>query len=216
MNKLWTSFKKFHMGHLSARSNLVNFCSTKNLTSNGSKPIRVLTRTKSSCSDERLPIGYLLPDFQPIWSNFLNHFTSVHFTSVQLPWPGTKGVDTLGGSPPNHPWGDCVHDTWTNAAVVLQSKDFLPWWTEANNAFFSCRHQPTSLGENIYKILHRCGFWSFRLFWSLFYRKTLPKSFRDNFNKNSPIEVFMWSIHDFFCQFGKTLWSIQKTIIKWS
>ena len=70
MSKLWTSFKKFLMSHLSARSNLVNFCSTKNLTSNGSKPIRVLTRTKSSCSDDRLPIGYLLRNFQQIWSNF--------------------------------------------------------------------------------------------------------------------------------------------------
>ena len=66
MNKLWTSFKKFLMSHLSARSNLVNFCSTKNLTSNGSKPIRVLTRTKSSCSDDRLPLGYDIPDFELI------------------------------------------------------------------------------------------------------------------------------------------------------
>ena len=44
-------------------------------TSNSSKPIWVLTRTKCSCSDDRLPMGYLLPDFQPIWSNFLNHFS---------------------------------------------------------------------------------------------------------------------------------------------
>ena len=39
-------------------------------TSNRSKPIRVSTRIKSSCSDERLPIGYPLPDFQPNRSNF--------------------------------------------------------------------------------------------------------------------------------------------------
>ena len=39
-------------------------------TSNRSKTIRVLTRTQSSCSDDRLPIGYLLPDFQPISRNF--------------------------------------------------------------------------------------------------------------------------------------------------
>ena len=44
MNKLRTSFKKFLMGHLSARSKIVHFCLKKNLTSNGSKPIRLLTR----------------------------------------------------------------------------------------------------------------------------------------------------------------------------
>ena len=40
-------------------------------TSNRSKPIRVLTRTKSSYSEDRLPIGYMLRNFQPIWSNFI-------------------------------------------------------------------------------------------------------------------------------------------------
>ena len=39
-------------------------------TSNCSKTIGVLTRTKCSCSDDHLPIGYLLPDFQLIWNNF--------------------------------------------------------------------------------------------------------------------------------------------------
>ena len=29
-----------------------------------SKPIRVLTRTKSSCTDDRLPLGYDIPDFE--------------------------------------------------------------------------------------------------------------------------------------------------------
>ena len=63
------------------------FQSTKFSTSNRSKPIRVLTRTKSSCSDDRLPIGYLLLDFHPIWRNF---YKSLHFFSL----PGRKGVDT--------------------------------------------------------------------------------------------------------------------------
>ena len=79
-------------------------------TSNRSKPIRVLTRTKSLCSDDRLPLGYLLPDFQPHRSNFVIHFTSLHFTPMinfsrvdpsrsQLRFPGCrrpgrKGVDT--------------------------------------------------------------------------------------------------------------------------
>ena len=38
--------------------------------SNRSKPIGVLTRTKSLFIFDRLPICYHLPDFQLIWSNF--------------------------------------------------------------------------------------------------------------------------------------------------
>ena len=57
------SFERFLMAPLNARSTLVNFSLTKNLASNGSKPIRVLTRTTTSCSDDCLPLGYLLPDF---------------------------------------------------------------------------------------------------------------------------------------------------------
>ena len=38
--------------------------------SNRSKPICVLTRTKSLYMLDSLPIGYHLPDFQLIWSNF--------------------------------------------------------------------------------------------------------------------------------------------------
>ena len=66
MESLWTNFEVFSMTHLRARYNLVDFFEKKNLTSNGSKPIRVLTRTKSSCSDVRLPLSYPLPDFQQI------------------------------------------------------------------------------------------------------------------------------------------------------
>ena len=58
MDNLVPTFARFLMTSLSARSNLVIISQKKNLTSNRSKPIRVLTRTKSSCSDERLPIGY--------------------------------------------------------------------------------------------------------------------------------------------------------------
>ena len=67
------SFERFLMTPFCARSILVNFTLTKNLTSNGSKPIGVLTRTKSSCSDERKPISYSLPDFQLHRSKFLVH-----------------------------------------------------------------------------------------------------------------------------------------------
>ena len=66
-----TSFERFLMNTYNARSVLVIFQLKKNLSSNCCKPIRVLTRTKSSCSDDRLPLGYLLPDFQPHRSNFL-------------------------------------------------------------------------------------------------------------------------------------------------
>ena len=59
MDKLWISFKQFLMSLLSARSNLVNCFLKKNLTSNGSKPLGVLTSWTSSCSDKCLPIDYL-------------------------------------------------------------------------------------------------------------------------------------------------------------
>ena len=60
---LLPNFERFLVIPLSARLILVHFVLTEYLTSNGSKPIRVLTRTISSCSDERLPIRYSLPDF---------------------------------------------------------------------------------------------------------------------------------------------------------
>ena len=58
------------MTPLSARYILVDFFfSKKNMTSNGSKPIRVLTLIYSSRSDDHLPIGYSLLNFQLIWNN---------------------------------------------------------------------------------------------------------------------------------------------------
>ena len=39
-------------------------------TSNRSKPTKVLTCTISQSTDDRLPIGYSLPDFKKISSNF--------------------------------------------------------------------------------------------------------------------------------------------------
>ena len=57
------SFERFLMTPLSARSTLVKFTLTKNLTSNDCIPIGVLTRKKSSGSDDRLSIDYSLPDF---------------------------------------------------------------------------------------------------------------------------------------------------------
>ena len=45
--------------------------------SNRSKPIWVLTRTKSLYMLDRLPICYHLPDFQLIWSNFKIEFSQL-------------------------------------------------------------------------------------------------------------------------------------------
>ena len=45
--------------------------------SNRIKPIVVLTFTKLPRTNDRLPIDYLLPDFQPIWRNF---FASLFFS----------------------------------------------------------------------------------------------------------------------------------------
>ena len=59
-------------------------------TSNRSKPIGVLTRTKCSCSDDRLPISFLLSDFQPNRRNFL-------YSLPLFSRPCWKGVDTLVG-----------------------------------------------------------------------------------------------------------------------
>ena len=84
-----TTFERFLMTTSSARSILVNFSPKKNLTSNRSKPIRVLTRIWSSCSDDRLSNAYSLSEFQAHRSNFVIHF----FFSLST---RQKGVDTMG------------------------------------------------------------------------------------------------------------------------
>ena len=69
-------------------------------TSNRSKPIRVLTRTDISCSDDHLPIGYLLRDFQPNWSNFFLPTAAAAAALTRY-----EGGRHLGGAsaPPNPP-----------------------------------------------------------------------------------------------------------------
>ena len=77
------------MTYVNARSILVNLSLSKKKASNRPKTIGVLTRTKSSRSDLRIPLGYLLPDFQPHRSNF--------FAPPPPPPPDLtrrKGVDT--------------------------------------------------------------------------------------------------------------------------
>ena len=71
-----------------ARSILMKFSSKKNLTSNGSKPIRVLTRTKISRSDLRKPNAYSLPTFQPHRSNFFGSLTTAAATPPPQTPPG--------------------------------------------------------------------------------------------------------------------------------
>ena len=75
----------------SARSILANFCPKKKWSSNGSKPIGVLIRTKLLSSDLRLPISYLLPDFKPHCSNFLSPPTAAAAAAAIT---RRKGVDT--------------------------------------------------------------------------------------------------------------------------
>ena len=99
------------MTNVSARSILVNFCPEKNLTPNGPKPIGVLTRTKSSHSDLRIPYCYLLSNFQPNWSNFFA-------PPPPPPGPEKKGVDTLGGLRPP-PGGLCQKDFDSDGSLVL-------------------------------------------------------------------------------------------------
>ena len=60
-----------------------------------SKLMRVLTRTECSCSDDRLPICYLLRNFRQILSYF---FDSLRFASLQFIKIGERG-STRRGTP---------------------------------------------------------------------------------------------------------------------
>ena len=53
------------MSSLGVISNLVIFFLKKNLTSNGSKPLGVLKTRNLWKRENREPIGYSVPDFQP-------------------------------------------------------------------------------------------------------------------------------------------------------
>jgi hypothetical protein len=102
--RLYATFERFLMTASSARSILAYFSLKKNLTSNGCKPIRVLTCTKSLGSDDHLPIGYLLPDFQPHRSNFLA-VTSAAAAAASAAASAAaltrkKGGRHVGGAPP--------------------------------------------------------------------------------------------------------------------
>ena len=94
------SFEQFLMTPLSARSILVNLSLKKKKASNRPKTIGVFTRTKSWTSGNHLPIGYLLPNFQPHRSNFLDQPTAAATT--------TEG---RGSTPKKKP---CPYDFWTN------------------------------------------------------------------------------------------------------
>ena len=90
LSYLMPYFERFLMTPLSARSTLVKLTLTKNLTSNGSKPIWVL-KIRNLWKRENLePIGYSLPCpiFSLIGATFLIHSTFSR--------PGLKEVDTKG------------------------------------------------------------------------------------------------------------------------
>ena len=133
MKTIFSSLELFSLSAFKARSNCIHFSHKKKLTSNHSKPIGVLTRTKSPCSDERLPIGYLLSDFQQNRSNFLNRFTSLRFGSVRFSLNQEGRGSTLGGGPrppPSPPRGGFVPLTcWLQkysyrSLHVMQSRFF--------------------------------------------------------------------------------------------
>ena len=161
MENLGRTFERFLMTYLSARSNLVIISQKKNLTSNRSKPIGVLTRTKTSCSDERLPIGYLLRNFQPNQSNFLNRFSSLQFNQEG------KGVDTLGGLPPPQapPGGDHANDSLTHPADGLQSK-IKSFYTDEQMQIMHIFPADVLPRKYLRKISDR-SFEAFVIFWSV-------------------------------------------------
>ena len=113
-------------------------------------------------------------------------FTSLHFASLHYYQVG-KGVDTLGGlPPPQAPPGRIV--PMTLRVILLTSF-------------------PSE--KNIYgKCLIDFVIWSIRNFLVglenfMINRKILPTSFRENLNKNSLIEVFMWCNRDFSANLNK-------------
>ena len=95
MVRLYATFERFLMSLCNARSNSRRFSQNIFLTSNGCKPIGVLTRTKSWTSADHLPIGYLLPDFQPHRSNFF-----IPPAAAAADETRKKGGRHVGGAPP--------------------------------------------------------------------------------------------------------------------
>ena len=183
---------------LSARSNLVNFSPKKNLTSNGSKPIGVLTRTKISRSDLRLPNAYSLPDFQPHRSNFLDH-------SPPPPPPLTRKE---GG---RH-WGGSAHPNPPGGIVPIEHlAPIIVWYDQLrdypiNSEFWAKFRFTHKDDENCYKMnlytyssfhsqklpcfqrIIKEGLWSYRFFfictakygWTCNWKKNCVKKIHSN------------------------------------
>ena len=74
-NEALKTYQWFLLTFLGGILNLVIFCQKKNQDSNGSKRISDLTCTKSSSSDDRLPVSYAFIDFLLIWSIFRIYFS---------------------------------------------------------------------------------------------------------------------------------------------
>ena len=107
------------MTYVNARSILVNLSLSKKKASNRPKTIGVLTRTKSSRSDLRIPLGYLLPDFQPHRSNFFAPPPPPDLTR-------RKGVDTKKKTRANRTLGAvkiiCNHQATINKSILMFKK----------------------------------------------------------------------------------------------
>ena len=87
-------------------------------TSNRSKPTTVLTCKKSPHTDDRLPMGYSLPDFQQIWRNFLN---SLHFFTKNWTSNRSKPIRVL-----THKKSSCSDD---QLSIGYSVPNFQPIWS---------------------------------------------------------------------------------------
>ena len=158
------------MTPLSARSILVNLSLKKKKASNRPKTIGVFTCTKPSCSDERLPIGYSLPDFQPHRSNFLAALTAA---AAALKAPTTAGAAATAArrANPHLLTAPCFHRISFYSAKTKQftqpkriysanGNPFMPmiWRFWSNYALYKWLEivytSTSTLANNIYKTTH--------------------------------------------------------------
>ena len=118
--------------------------------------------------------------------------------------PGRKGVDTLGGLPPPQalPGGVMPKRLWLILLMSFQVKlnHFTPMnfgriWKIFPADVLPRKHVHNSSDRR----RHLKYLQVFGSIWKNFMitRKILPTSFRENLNKNSRIEVVMWSVRDF-------------------
>ena len=151
---------------------------------------------------------YLWANRCPIFSQIVATFwfASLRFTSLRFAslLPGRKRGRHIGGAPapPSPPGGDRANNTLTHPADVLQNKikSFYTDWRRQKMNIFPAdvlpRKYVQKFSDRRRHLKHSQFFW---LIWKNFMitRKILPTSFRKNLNKNSQIDVVMWSVRDF-------------------